>query len=65
METKEYFEKVMQGFRSAMPLGSSKNQHRNGRSLGKYCQDEGIDWLRKRTGGRVPVSRIIGICNNQ
>ena len=43
METKEYFEKVMQGF----------NQHRNGRSLRKYCQDEGIDykWLQeyKRT----------------
>ena len=37
METKEYFEKVMQDF----------NQHRNGRSLRKYCQDEGIDykWL--------------------
>ena len=43
METKEYFEKVMQDF----------NQHRNGRSLRKYCQDEGIDykWLQeyKRT----------------
>ena len=49
METKEYFEKVMQDFRSAMPLGSSKNQHRNGRSLRKYCQDEGIDykWLQE------------------
>ena len=30
METKEYFEKVMQDF----------NQHRNGRSLRKYCQEE-------------------------
>ncbi len=53
METKEYFEKVMQDFRSTMSLGSSKNQHRNGRSLHKYCQDEGIDykWLQeyKRT----------------
>ena len=43
METKEYFEKVMQDF----------NQHLNGRSLRKYCQDEGIDykWLQeyKRT----------------
>ena len=43
METKEYFEKVMQDF----------NQHRNGRSLRKYCQDEGNDykWLQeyKRT----------------
>jgi len=49
METKEYFEKVMQDFRSALPLGSSKNQHRNGRSLHKYCQDEGIDykWLQE------------------
>lgn len=39
METKEYFEKVMQSF----------NQHRNGRSLRKYCQDEGIDykWLQE------------------
>ena len=34
METKEYFEKVMQDF----------NQHRNGRSLRKYCQTEGIDY---------------------
>jgi len=49
METREYFEKVMQDFRSAMPLGSSKNQHRNGRSLRKYCQVEGIDykWLQE------------------
>lgn len=37
METKEYFEKVMQDY----------NQHRNGRSLRKYCKEEGIDydWL--------------------
>ena len=37
METKEYFENVMQGY----------NQYRNGRSLKKYCRDEGIDydWL--------------------
>ena len=37
METKEYFEKVMQEF----------NQNRNGRNLRKYCSDEGIDykWL--------------------
>ena len=37
METKEYFEKVMQDF----------NQYRNGRSLKRYCRDEGIDydWL--------------------
>lgn len=39
METKEYFEKVMQDF----------NQHGNGRSLRKYCQMEGIDykWLQE------------------
>ncbi len=39
METKEYFEKVMQDY----------NQHRNGRSLRKYCQSEGIDyeWLQE------------------
>lgn len=34
MESKEYFEKVMQEF----------NQNRNGRSLRKYCMDEGIDY---------------------
>ena len=39
METKEYFEKVMQDF----------NQNRNGRSLRKYCKDEAVDydWLMK------------------
>ena len=39
MESKAYFEKVMQDF----------NQLRNGRSLRKYCTDEGIDynWLIK------------------
>ena len=47
METKEYFERVMQDYRSTMSLALGKNQHRNGRSLRKYCQDEGIDykWL--------------------
>lgn len=37
METREYFEKVMQDF----------NQNRKGRNLRKYCNDEGIDykWL--------------------
>lgn len=49
METREYFEKVMQDFRSTLSLGSSKNQHRNGRSFRRYCQTEGIDykWLMK------------------
>ena len=37
METKEYFEKVMQDF----------YLNRKGRSLRKYCSDEGVDykWL--------------------
>ena len=37
METREYFEKVMQDY----------NQNRNGRSLCKYCKDEAVDynWL--------------------
>ena len=34
MESKDYFEKVMQDY----------NQHRNGRSLRKYCKDEAIDY---------------------
>ena len=34
MESKEYFEKVMQDY----------NQHRNGRSLRKYCNDEASDY---------------------
>lgn len=36
MESKEYFETVMQNF----------NQHRNGRSLRRYCKEEGIDYGR-------------------
>ena len=37
MESKEYFEKVMQDY----------NQNRKGRSLCKYCKDEAVDhdWL--------------------
>lgn len=37
MESKDYFEKIMQDY----------NQHRNRRSLRKYCKDEAIDydWL--------------------
>jgi len=34
MESKEYFENVMQDY----------NQKRNGRSLRKYCKDEAIDY---------------------
>lgn len=37
MESKEFFEKVMQDY----------NQNRKGRSLRKYCKDEAVDhdWL--------------------
>ena len=37
MESKEYFEKVMQDY----------NQNRKGRSLREYCKDEAVDydWL--------------------
>ena len=37
MESKEYFEKVMQDY----------NQNRKGRGLRKYCKDEAVDydWL--------------------
>ena len=53
METREYFEKVMQEF----------NQHGNGRSLRKYCKMEGIDynWLlkyKKSYGPSVPSSTV-------
>ena len=50
METKEYFEKVMQDF----------NQNRKGRNLSKYCNDEGINykWLSeyKRTYGATKTA---------
>ena len=49
METKEYFEKVMQDF----------NQNRKGRNLRKYCNDEGIDYKRR---GFLPNNNIqVGI----
>lgn len=35
METKEYFEKVMQDY----------NQYRKGRNICKYCFDEGVDYF--------------------
>ncbi len=40
METKEYFEKVMQDY----------NQNRKGRNLHKYCLNEGIDYKNSRAG---------------
>lgn len=60
MESKEYFEKVMQDY----------NQHRNGRSLRKYCRDEAIDydWLiefkktypeRKEEASQQPMAGFI------
>ena len=38
METREYFEKVMQDY----------NQNRNGRSLRKYCKDEAVEETPKK-----------------
>ena len=35
METREYFEKVMQDY----------NQNRKGRGLRKYCKDEAVDYF--------------------
>ena len=52
METREYFEKVMQDY----------NQNRNGRSLRKYCKDEAVDynWLmeyKKTYSASKPVDK--------
>ena len=48
MESKEYFEKIMQDY----------NQHRKGRSLRKYCKDEAVDydWLIEFKKNYPPVS---------
>ena len=53
MESKEYFEKVMQDF----------NQHRNGRSLRKYCRDEAIDydWVIGENGAFPPTRTVQSI----
>lgn len=52
METREYFEKVMQDY----------NQKRNGRSLRKYCTDEAVDynWLMdyKKTYSAMKAQRV-------
>ena len=40
METREYFEKVMQDY----------NQNRKGRSLRKYCKDDAVDYFLKNVG---------------
>lgn len=54
METKEYFEKVMQDY----------NLHRNGCCLRKYCKEEGVDydWFieynRTYLGGWCPINPI-------
>ncbi len=46
METRDYFEKVMQDYPRALLAYTfrCKNLHRNGRSLRKYCKDEAIDY---------------------
>ena len=58
METKEYFEKVMQDF----------NQNRKGRNLRKYCSDEGIDykWLYeyKRTYHHITREQTMFLLSN-
>lgn len=52
METREYFEKVMQDY----------NQNRNGCSLRKYCADESVDynWLMdyKKTYSAMKPQRV-------
>ena len=48
METKECFEKVMQDF----------NQNRKGRSLRKYCSDEGGDYKRLSEYKRLPSLHV-------
>lgn len=53
METKEYFEKVMQDY----------NQHRNGRSLRKYCKDEAIDYVWLLEFKKSYPSRVGGEAN--
>jgi len=56
METREYFEKVMQDY----------NQNRNGRSLRKYCKDEAVDynWLmefKKTYSASKPVTHHMNV----
>lgn len=48
-ECEKYFEKVMQDY----------NQHRNGRSLRKYCKEEGVDydWLIEYKKNYPPVRK--------
>ena len=50
METREYFEKVMQDY----------NQNRKGRNLRKYCKDEAVDydWLIEFKKCKSPLARM-------
>ena len=56
MESKEYFEKVMQDY----------NQNRNGRSLRKYCKDEAIDynWVIEYKKN-YPFFDIVNVCSDK
>ena len=60
MESKEYFEKVMQDY----------NQNRKGRSLRKYCKDEAVDYdwliqykknypLQEKQQGKRPKTNLV------
>ncbi len=46
MESKEYFEKVMQDY----------NLNRKGRSLRKYCKDEAVEYAWRKP----PIQRKVG-----
>lgn len=55
MESKDYFEKVMQDY----------NQTRNGRSLRKYCKDEAVDYALLMEFKKNYRSRISNASNSQ
>lgn len=53
MDTREYFEKVMQDY----------NQNRKGRSLRKYCKDEAVDynWLMEYKKTYRPIKTHVNV----